>query len=416
MDADFSHPPDELPRLYRALDELGVDAVVGSRYVPGGRVENWPFSRLMMSRLACVLARPLTPVRDATSGFFLARRHAVEGVTIGAGGFKICLELLMRGRIASVAEAPYVFTDRAVGESKMSTREALGYLVQLRTLFALQLRGPRRDDHVSRRRCRCSARDRHAARSRSEAASMSRRPTFRWVLPAWGPFAALLLALVFGVAELPDHVAMGGDARLAQRLEEAVVRRRARRSRRCSSSRRDGSLAGRSRSAGRSRGPCSSSGCGILATAFLSRLPPSAWLEIPFKDDWTELFQQASNGVALLRRGVVVGWNWWFLGGYPTSTDIAQNFAAVAFIPMTLLGDRLGYHVLHAVLFLAVPALHLVGPVAHEIARRALGTGLAGIFAAGYLGPLGSSGDTNSLVGVCCAGLALIGSRAARLG
>ncbi len=144
MDADFSHPPDELPRLYRALDELGVDAVVGSRYVPGGRVENWPFSRLMMSRLACVLARPLTPVRDATSGFFLARRHAVEGVTIGAGGFKICLELLMRGRIASVAEAPYVFTDRAVGESKMSTREALGYLVQLRTLFALQLRGPRR--------------------------------------------------------------------------------------------------------------------------------------------------------------------------------------------------------------------------------------------------------------------------------
>ena len=104
----------------------------------GGRVENWPFSRLMMSRAACVLARPLTPVRDATSGFFLARRTAVEGITIGAGGFKICLELLLRGRIASVAEVPYVFTDRAVGESKMSTREALGYLTQLRQLYGLR--------------------------------------------------------------------------------------------------------------------------------------------------------------------------------------------------------------------------------------------------------------------------------------
>ena len=60
--------------------------------------------------------------------------------------------------------------------------------------------------------------------------------------------------------------------------------------------------------------------------ALLCRVPPSTWTEIPFKDDWTPLFQQAVNGVALLRRGVVVGWNWWFLGGYPTSTDIAQNF------------------------------------------------------------------------------------------
>jgi dolichol-phosphate mannosyltransferase len=144
MDADFSHPPGELPRLYRALNEQRVDAVVGSRYIPGGGVENWPLLRRLMSRLACVLAWPLTPVRDATSGFFLARRVAVEGVTIGAGGFKICLELLMRGRIESVAEVPYVFTDRAVGESKMTVREALGYLTQLRALYALRARGPRR--------------------------------------------------------------------------------------------------------------------------------------------------------------------------------------------------------------------------------------------------------------------------------
>ena len=96
-------------------------------------------------------------------------------------------------------------------------------------------------------------------------------------------------------------------------------------------------------------------GAGVLVTSLLCRLPPSTWTQIPFKDDWTPLFQQAVNGAALLRRGVVVGWNWWFLGGYPTSTDIAQNFGTLALVPMTLFGDRLGYHVLHAVLFLAVP-------------------------------------------------------------
>ena len=118
MDADFSHPPDDLPRLYRALQELGVDAVVGSRYIPGGRVENWPFLRQALSKLACVMAWPLTPVRDATSGFFLIRRQVVEGVTIAAGGFKICLELLMRGRMRSVAEVPYVFTDRTSAKAR----------------------------------------------------------------------------------------------------------------------------------------------------------------------------------------------------------------------------------------------------------------------------------------------------------
>ena len=96
-------------------------------------------------------------------------------------------------------------------------------------------------------------------------------------------------------------------------------------------------------------------GAGVLVTSLLCRLPPWTWTQIPFKDDWTPLFQQAVNGATLLRRGVVVGWNWWFLGGYPTSTDIAQNFGMLALLPMTVFGDRLGYHLLHVVLFLAVP-------------------------------------------------------------
>jgi dolichol-phosphate mannosyltransferase len=143
MDADFSHPPAALPRLLDALSRSGADVVIGSRYIPGGGAANWPRRRLLLSKLACLLARPLTPVRDATSGFFLIRRSVVEGVTIQAGGFKICLELLMRSPVTSVVEVPYIFVDRTIGKSKMTMREALGYLVQLKTLFGLRLREPR---------------------------------------------------------------------------------------------------------------------------------------------------------------------------------------------------------------------------------------------------------------------------------
>jgi hypothetical protein len=140
------------------------------------------------------------------------------------------------------------------------------------------------------------------------------------------------------------------------------------------------------------------------------------WTEIPFKDDWTELFQMTVNGVALLRRGVVVGWNWWFLGGYPTSTDIAQNFGLLAFLPMTILGNTLGYHLLHAVLFVAVPVFVWWDLGAEEPETRILATAFACFFGTGYLYTITSSGDTNSMVGVFCAGLALAGSHAARRG
>jgi len=124
MDADLSHPPEALPRMLDALDRFQADLVIGSRYIRGGGTKNWPFVRRAMSRFACLIARPLTAARDATSGYFLIRRHASEEVTIQARGFKICLELLVRGRIRTIVEVPYEFSDRAAGESKMSWREA----------------------------------------------------------------------------------------------------------------------------------------------------------------------------------------------------------------------------------------------------------------------------------------------------
>ena len=134
IDADMSHPPALVPRMLAVMEESAADVVVASRYVAGGGTHHWPLTRLLMSRLACLLASRLTPVRDATSGFFLIRRDLARGVRISAGGFKICLELLVRGRPATVVEVPYVFEGRTAGESKMNLKEALGYLGQLRDL------------------------------------------------------------------------------------------------------------------------------------------------------------------------------------------------------------------------------------------------------------------------------------------
>jgi dolichol-phosphate mannosyltransferase len=143
IDADMSHPPALLPRMFAVMQHANADVVVASRYVRDGGTENWSGMRLLMSRLACVMARGLTPVRDATSGFFLIRRALAQGVRISAGGFKICLELLVRGRPATVVEVPYVFAGRTAGESKMNLKEALGYLVQLRDLHRFQRSLPR---------------------------------------------------------------------------------------------------------------------------------------------------------------------------------------------------------------------------------------------------------------------------------
>lgn len=142
IDADLSHPPRALPRMLAAMQQTGADMVIGSRYIPGGGTAHWGMGRLLMSRAACLAARGLTPVADATSGFFLIRKDLARGVRISAGGFKICLELLVRGRPGTVIEIPYVFTGRTAGESKMNLREALGYLAQLRDLWRFKRSQP----------------------------------------------------------------------------------------------------------------------------------------------------------------------------------------------------------------------------------------------------------------------------------
>jgi dolichol-phosphate mannosyltransferase len=151
MDADFSHPPALVPKMLAAFRATGADVLVASRYIPGGSTPNWPLKRRLLSRGACLLARPLSPIRDAASGFFLIHRSIAQSVTIKAGGFKICLELIVRGWPTRLVEIPYQFDDRELGESKMSTREAAGYLVQLKDLLLLRWSSLNRPRRVYRR-------------------------------------------------------------------------------------------------------------------------------------------------------------------------------------------------------------------------------------------------------------------------
>ncbi|MEA2687856.1 MAG: dolichol-phosphate mannosyltransferase [Candidatus Eremiobacteraeota bacterium] len=141
MDADFSHDANILPRMVRALQDGGYGLAIGSRYVPGGGIENWPKRRKITSRVAVALAQPLTPVRDITSGYFIVKREALDGVELDPIGFKIGLEVIAKAHYGRALEVPYVFTDRVAGESKLNQGEIVNYLRQLGRIYGARLRG-----------------------------------------------------------------------------------------------------------------------------------------------------------------------------------------------------------------------------------------------------------------------------------
>ncbi len=140
LDADLSHPPEVIPRLVQALREQDADLAVASRYVSGGGVEQWPWHRRFVSWVANLLARPLVPMHDATSGCFALRRHVIEGVSLDPIGFKIGLEVMAKGRYHRFVEVPYTFCDRRYGESKFGLRQVWDYLRQLGRLWVVRAR------------------------------------------------------------------------------------------------------------------------------------------------------------------------------------------------------------------------------------------------------------------------------------
>lgn len=131
MDCDFSHDPHAIPALLTALE--GQDLVIGSRYVPGGRVENWPAHRKLLSASANRFVRALfqVPVSDCTSGFRLYRTVLLETIPwqrMHSTGYSFLVETLYWAAQQPdfrVREVPICFVDRTQGQSKMGLREAL---------------------------------------------------------------------------------------------------------------------------------------------------------------------------------------------------------------------------------------------------------------------------------------------------
>jgi dolichol-phosphate mannosyltransferase len=146
MDADFSHAPAELPGLLDALESNGADAIIASRYIPGGRIRNWPLGRRVFSIIANVLARTLlgVPVRDYTAGYRVYSRRAAETIDATCGklarGFiplsESLVNLYYRG--FRIMEVPSVFINRTRGESSVSLVEVGHAVIGLVRIYGLK--------------------------------------------------------------------------------------------------------------------------------------------------------------------------------------------------------------------------------------------------------------------------------------
>lgn len=142
MDCDFSHNPDDLHRLLEACEHGGADVAVGSRYTKGGKVENWPLSRIMMSYFASVYVRMVLwiNVKDTTAGFKCYRREVLETIDLDEVrfvGYAFQIEMKYRAlrKGFTVKEVPITFIDRQLGKSKMSSyifKEAFWGVFQMR--------------------------------------------------------------------------------------------------------------------------------------------------------------------------------------------------------------------------------------------------------------------------------------------
>lgn len=135
IDADLQHPPEVLPKLLAAV-ERGADLAVASRHIGGGGVSRWSFIRRFLSRGAQMLGLIVLPdvvsrVSDPMSGYFVVRRRAIAGPRLNPMGYKILLEVLGRGNISKITEVGYVFQERREGESKVTWKQYVEYLMHL---------------------------------------------------------------------------------------------------------------------------------------------------------------------------------------------------------------------------------------------------------------------------------------------
>lgn len=137
MDADLSHPPSAILKMTELLQHNEADFVVGSRYIKGGSIDQkWSLFRRLNSSIATLPALFLAKIKDPMSGFFALRYADLPDIeTLNPIGYKIGLEILVKGRFKQVKEIPIHFSDRQLGESKLSFQEQLKYLIHILRLY-----------------------------------------------------------------------------------------------------------------------------------------------------------------------------------------------------------------------------------------------------------------------------------------
>lgn len=140
MDADLSHPPEKIPELYKAIRQ-GAEFAIGSRYTEGGYTEEgWSVWRKLNSKIATGMALPLVRVKDPMAGFFAFNRQVyIRCDSLSPIGYKIGLELMVKGRVQEVVEIPIIFANRKEGKSKLSAKEQANYLRHLGRLYAWKI-------------------------------------------------------------------------------------------------------------------------------------------------------------------------------------------------------------------------------------------------------------------------------------
>lgn len=140
MDADLSHPAEKIPELVLPLIQKKAQIAIGSRYVSEGKIEGWNSTRKLYSKGATLLAKPLTKVKDPMSGFFFLDKNVINKTELNPKGFKILLEILVKGNYTNVIEIPITFQDRIAGKSKLDSRQMYNYIAHLAQLYPHQKR------------------------------------------------------------------------------------------------------------------------------------------------------------------------------------------------------------------------------------------------------------------------------------
>ncbi len=147
MDADLSHDPSILNQLISSLHDY--DIAVGSRFEVGSEVENWIWWRRLTSEAGVFFARLLTGARDPLSGYFFFRRSVIDGVELTTVGYKILLEILVKGHITKIKEIPFKFRIRKFSTSKLSSGEYLLFGKQL--LEYAWLKARKQENHKAKK-------------------------------------------------------------------------------------------------------------------------------------------------------------------------------------------------------------------------------------------------------------------------